>query len=83
MVQWLRIHLAVQGTEVQSLVWKDLTCLGAAKPVHRTTKAKLESLCAPTAAAHVLEPVPHSRRSQRSTAGEASTVRSPCTAAGE
>ena len=75
MVQWLRIHLAMQGTKVQSLAWKDLTCLGAAKPVHRTTKAKLESPRAPTAEAPVRDPC--------SAAGEAGTVRSPWATAGE
>ena len=33
MVQWLRIHLPVQGTWVQSLVWADSMCCGAAEPV--------------------------------------------------
>ena len=33
--QWLRIHLPMQGTQVQSLIQKDPTCLGATKPVHR------------------------------------------------
>ena len=32
-VQWLRIHLTMQGTLVQSLVWEDPTYCGAAKPV--------------------------------------------------
>ena len=32
--QWLRIHLPMQGTWVQSLVREDPTCHGAAKPVH-------------------------------------------------
>ena len=31
-VQWIRIHLTMQGTWVQSLVWKDTTCQGAVKP---------------------------------------------------
>ena len=31
--QWLRICLPMQGTRVQALVRKDLTCHGAAKPV--------------------------------------------------
>ena len=31
-VQWLRIHLPVQGTQVQSLVREDPTCHRAAKP---------------------------------------------------
>ena len=34
-VQWLRIHLSMQGTQVQSLVWEDPTCCGAAKPVRQ------------------------------------------------
>ena len=31
-VQWLNVHLPVQETQVPSLVWEDLTCLGATKP---------------------------------------------------
>ncbi|XP_054944576.1 protein lin-52 homolog isoform X3 [Physeter macrocephalus] len=31
--QWLRIHLPMQGTRVQSLVQEDPTCRGAKKPV--------------------------------------------------
>ena len=35
-VQWLRIHLPLQGTQAPFLVREDLTCLGATKPVcHR------------------------------------------------
>ena len=33
-VQWLRIHLPMQETWVQSLVWEDSTCHRAAKPLH-------------------------------------------------
>ena len=33
-VQWLRIRLPMQGTQVQSLVWEDPTCRGATKPMH-------------------------------------------------
>ena len=32
-VQWLRIHLPMQGTRVRALVWEDPTCRGATKPV--------------------------------------------------
>ena len=32
-VQWLRIHLPVKGTQVQSLVWEDFTCRGPAMPM--------------------------------------------------
>ena len=34
LVQWLRIPLPMQGTQVPSLVWKDPTCLRATKLVH-------------------------------------------------
>ena len=33
-VQWLRIHLPMHGTWVGSLVWEDLICLRATKPMH-------------------------------------------------
>ena len=33
-VQWLRIDLPMQGTQVRALVREDPTCLGATKPVH-------------------------------------------------
>ena len=32
--QWLRILLAMQGTQVRALVWEDPTCRRATKPVH-------------------------------------------------
>ena len=32
-VQWLRIHLLMQGSWVRALVWEGPTCRGAAKPV--------------------------------------------------
>ena len=32
-VQWIRICLPMQGTQVWSLIWEDSTCRGAAKPV--------------------------------------------------
>ena len=32
-VQWLRIHLPMQGTRVQALVREEPTCRGATKPV--------------------------------------------------
>ena len=31
--QWLRICLPMQGTWVRALVWEDLTCHGATRPV--------------------------------------------------
>ena len=33
-VQWLRIHLPMQGTRARALVWEDPTSRGATKPVH-------------------------------------------------
>ena len=35
MVQWLRIHLPMQGTQVWSLVWKDPTCRRETEPLYR------------------------------------------------
>ena len=32
-VQWLRIHLPMQGTWVQALIWEDPTCHRATRPV--------------------------------------------------
>ena len=32
-IQWIRIHLPVEGTRVQSLDQEDSTCLGATKPM--------------------------------------------------
>ena len=32
-VQWLRIHVPMQGTRIRSLVQEDPTCHGATKPV--------------------------------------------------
>ena len=31
--QWLGIHLPMQGTRVQALVWEDPTCRGGTKPM--------------------------------------------------
>ena len=33
MVQWLRIHLQMWGTQIRALVWEDPTCPGAAKSI--------------------------------------------------
>ena len=48
MVLCLRIYLLMQGTQVRSLVWKDPTCHGAAKPLHH----QLLSPCALEATLH-------------------------------
>ena len=39
-VQWSRIHLTLQETRAQSLVWEDPTCCRATKPVHHTYWAR-------------------------------------------
>ena len=43
-VQWLRIHLIVKGTLVQSLVQEDPTCSWATKPMHHSGAFKLQLL---------------------------------------
>ena len=65
MVQWLRIHLPMQGTQVQSLVQEDARCLGASKPVcrHSYRVHEPQSLCSATEEATVM-------RSQCTSAGE-------------
>ena len=45
-VQWLRILLAMQETMVRSLVWEDLTCLGAVEPTGTTTEGHHPRPCA-------------------------------------
>ena len=72
-VQWLRIHLPMQGTQVPAQVWEDPTCRGATKPmrhnywawalepVSRKYWARVPQLLKPT---H-LEPVLHNKRSHR------------------
>ena len=41
-VLWLRIHLPMQETRVQFLIWEDATCRGATKSIHNY--CSLESL---------------------------------------
>ena len=58
-VQWLRIRLPMQETQVQSLVWEDHTCHGATKPVSHSYRAHmLQQLKLAR-----LEPVLHNNRS--------------------
>ena len=70
-VQWLRICLPMQGTQVRALVWEDLTCRGATKFVRHNYWA-----CALEPTSHnywarvlqllksaCLEPVLHKKRS--------------------
>ena len=46
-VQWLRVCLLVQGTQVRALVWEDTTCHGAAGPVGHSCWACASGACAP------------------------------------
>ena len=50
-VQWLRMLLPMQGTQVQSLVWEDPTCCESTKPLSYNYGA------------HALEPVLMNKRS--------------------
>ena len=75
-MQWLKIHLPVQGTWVRALVQEDPTCRGATKPCSTTTEPALQSPRATTT-----EPTCHNYPSPRaqspcSTMREATTVRS-------
>ena len=45
-VQWLRIRLPMQGTQVQALVWEDATYHGATKPVRHNYWAHVPRACA-------------------------------------
>ena len=40
-VQGIKVHLPVRGTQVQSLVWEDSTCCEATKPIFHNTEPKL------------------------------------------
>jgi len=44
-VQWIGIHLPMLGTQVQSLVWEDSTCLGQLKPKCSAAAAKSLQSC--------------------------------------
>ena len=73
-VQWLRICLPMQGTQVQALVREDPTCCGATKPVHHSYWAYALQSASHNYWAHVpqllkplhLEPVLHDKRSHHS-----------------
>ena len=58
-VEWIGIHLSMQGTRAQSLVWEDSTCQGATKPLHHNYWAHMLQLLKPMS----LEPVVHNKRS--------------------
>ena len=66
--QRLRIHLPMQGTQVQALVHEDPTCRRATKPMHHNYWV------------YALEPASHSYWSPRSATREATATRIPRTA---
>ena len=88
--QWIEVCLPMQETQVLSLVWEDSTCLGAAELLHHnywahTLESVSRNYCAhaPRACTPQLEKPPRwEARAPRacSTTGEATTLRSPCTA---
>ena len=51
-VQWLRIRLPMQGTQVRALVWEDPTCHGAA----RAHAPQLLNLCSRAHEPQLLSP---------------------------
>ena len=53
-VQWIRICLPMQGTWVQSLIWKDPMCYRETKPCATTTELVLQSR-----RAEITEPMSH------------------------
>ena len=58
-VQWLRNHLAVQGTPFQSLVQEAPTLQGAAEPACPTTEAHLPTADSPRAREATATRSPH------------------------
>ena len=75
-VQWIRIHLPMQGTQTQSLVWEDPTCHGVTKPASHNYLLSPSSrgLQATTTEPAFLEPVlrnkssPHSEQLEKALA---------------
>ena len=63
MVQWWRICLPMQGTQVRSSVQEDLTCLGANKPVCHNYWARVLELMSCSYKTMRLEPVLCNKRS--------------------
>ena len=61
--QWLRIHLKMQGTQVWSLVWEDLTCLGATKSMCDNYWASVLKPRSCSYWPHTLEPSDHNKGS--------------------
>ena len=60
-VQWLRIHLTMQETWVQTLVQEDPTCCRAAKPVCHNYLSPCSGACELQLLGPCTEPELHSR----------------------
>ena len=54
--QWLRVHLPMQGTQVQSLIQKDCAYCGAMLPRTTATEPVLQSSCSTTEATAMRSP---------------------------
>ena len=83
MVQWLRIYLPMQGTQVQSPVQEDSTCSrvesGQLSPYTTTSKSELQSLEASTTEALLV--TAHARQQDNPAQWEACALQlksSPC-----
>ena len=63
---WVRIHLLMQGTGVQSLVWEDFACRGATKPLGSNYWACELQLLKPACLESVLSSERSHRNSERS-----------------
>ena len=45
-IQWLRICLSMQGTQIRSLVQENPICCGVTKPEHHNYQAQVPRACA-------------------------------------
>ena len=70
-VQWLRIRLPVEGTQVRSLVQEDPTSWGPAQPrYHSCWSACAQSPCSATRGRHGEQPAPAAARESRCAAAK-------------
>ena len=46
-IQWMRVHLPMQGTQIRSLVWEDPMCHGATEPEPQLLKPACPRACTP------------------------------------
>ena len=69
-VQWIRLCLPVQGTQVRFLLWEDPTCPRATKPMQQAPEPTCCNCWSPRSP-HAYSPLPHKRshHSEKSTQG--------------